>query len=137
PPGPARLETSGAGELSMDIVVPPRPAQIRLQHSDSTAFTAGAILLPTGLVVGASLWSLAFVCGSDTCQLLNLTVWPVLGGSAFITGIVLLAMGKVTPANDANRVELVARGGAPRPRLTSFGLAPTEGGATGGLRFEF
>ena len=54
-----------------------------------------------------------------------------------ITGIVLLARGRVVPPNDANRIELVARGASPL-QLKSFGLAPSPGGGgSGALTFAF
>jgi hypothetical protein len=137
PPGPAMLEAKGAGEMKLQFVVPTRPGQIRLHHSANGGFVAGAILVPVGIVTGASLWSLGFLCDSSECLVSNFIAWPVLGVSALITGIVLLATGRVTPPVDANRVELIGRGGAPRLRLTSVGLAPQPGGAAGGLRLEF
>jgi len=137
PPGPASLTTKGSGDINTQIVVPTRPSQIRLQGTDSAAIHAGIALIPTGIAVGGGLWALAFACHGDNggCQLANLTVWPILGVSMLITGIVLVARGRGTPPADANRIELV--GGASPVRLTSIGLAPTPGGGTGAVRFEF
>ncbi len=120
PPGPTALETKGSGELKLQVVVPPRPSRIRLHHTESSAFTAGAVLLPVGITMGASMWALAFTCSNfnDSCVAGNLIAWPVIGGSMMITGIVLLARGRVTPPVDANRVELRRpRRRAPPPHL--------------------
>jgi hypothetical protein len=139
PPGPAALSAKGSGDVTEQLVIPPRASQIRLHHTDNALFNAGIGLVPAGLVVGASMWALAFTCSGDNgaCVIANLTVWPVVGGSMLITGIVLLARGRVIPPNDANRIELVARGASPL-RLTSVGLAPSPGGGgSGALTFEF
>jgi hypothetical protein len=137
-PGIAELTAKGAGDVELQVVIPPRAGQIRIQHADSRMFTAGAIMVPVGIVVGASLWAAAFACPNTDqggCVIANLTVWPVLGFTTMITGIVFLAKGRVAPPPDANRVDLVAR--APAVRLRSFGFAPQNGGATGGLALEF
>jgi hypothetical protein len=140
PPGATMLKTRGSGVVEEQIVIPVRPGQIRLQHTDSAGFVAGAVLVPVGITVGASMWALALTCNdSSGCVIANLTIWPVLGVSALVTGIVLLARGRVTPAADANRVEIIGRPGAPLLRFTSAGLAPLAGGkgATAGVGFEF
>src|SRR5262249_31125122 len=62
PPGVTKLETKGAGEVSLQLVVPPLPSQIRVQHTDSAGFTAGAIMLPVGITTGASLWAIGLAC---------------------------------------------------------------------------
>jgi hypothetical protein len=138
-PGASTIRTRGAGELDLQVAVPPRPSQIRLQHTESSGYVAGAVLLPTGIVVGASLWAVGLACSNnDGCLLGNLIAWPVLGASMMITGIVLLARGKVTPAPDANRVEIIARGGKPQLWLTSAGFTPApHGGGTTGVGFAF
>src|SRR6185437_3023709 len=113
--------------------------QIRLQHTDSAAFNAGIGLVPAGIVVGASLWAVALACPGDNspCVPANLITWPVVGAGMLITGIVLLARGRLVPPNDANRIELVARGASPL-QLKSFGLAPSSGGGgSGALTFAF
>ena len=137
PPGLSELKARGAGPIELHLVVPPRPGQIRLQHVDSRMFVAGAIMLPVGIVVGAGMWAIGLACKNDDggCLIANFTVWPVLGFSTMVTGIVLLARGRVSPQPDANRVDIIAR--APSVRLTGFGLAPQRGGATSGLALEF
>lgn len=138
-PGPATLKTRGSGALALQLVVPQRPGQIRLQHTENSGYVAGAILVPTGLVVGASLWALGLLCQDTGCTIANVTIWPTLGLSALITGIVLLARGSVTPPPDANRVELVGRRSTPQLRFTSADLTPLAGGkgASAGVGFEF
>jgi hypothetical protein len=136
PPGQAPLVTAGAGKIEQQVIIPDRPSQIRLQHPDSRSFVAGAVLVPVGLTVGASMWAVGFACGDSGCLIANLVFWPVAGLSMMVTGIVLLASGRSAPA-DANRVEVVARRKAPEFKLTSVGLAPTAGGASGGLTFSF
>jgi hypothetical protein len=139
PSGPTTLKTRGAGELDLQLVIPPRPAQIRLQHIESASFIAGAVLLPAGIVTGGSFWAFGLTCSrDDTCLVTNLILWPVVGASAMIAGIVLLARGRTTPAADANRVELIARRGKPDLWLTSAGIAPVAGGgASAGVGFAF
>jgi hypothetical protein len=136
PPGLTELKATGPGELSLHLAVPPRPSQIRLQHTYTGSFTAGAVLLPVGLSVGASLWALAFACGdSEGCAVANLVIWPVSGAAMTIAGIVLLAKGKTTPPADANRIEIIA--GRSPVRISSFGLAPRPGGGAGAITLEF
>jgi hypothetical protein len=136
PPGTAMLRASGPGKIEQPIVIPARPGVLRLHHADSSTFTAGAILVPTGLVVGGSMWAFALLCRDTGCTLTNLILWPVVGLTTLVTGIALLATGRVVPPADANRVEIVGRAG-PRFRVTSVGFAPTPGGASGGLTVEF
>jgi hypothetical protein len=138
PPGPAAFKATGTGLLEMEIVVPPRPSQLRIWHTDSHSVVAGAVMIPVGALMGVGMWALAFTCDNqnNTCVIANLTVWPILGASTLIAGIVLLARGRSTPPADANRIELVGR--ASPVQLTSFGLAPlVGGGGAGGLRFSF
>lgn len=126
PPGPATLTATGAGELAFQLVVPPTPAQIRLQHPDDEGHTIGAALVPVGIAVAAGMWAVGLACANDSnsgCSTANFIIWPVVGVSTMITGIVLLVRGRQPPAPDANRVELLGLADAP-VRLTSFGLAP-------------
>jgi hypothetical protein len=141
PPGPTYLKATGPGTVDLQFVVPPRPGQIRLQHTDSNGYYLGTALVPIGVVVGAGMWAIAFACpenGNDGCLVANLVIWPIVGVSTLIAGIVLLARGRHEPAPDANRVEIIGRGRAP-VQLTSFGLAPLVGssGASAALKFSF
>ena len=98
PPGPMLLRAQGAGKIEQQMVVPTRPGQIRLQHYSSGSFTAGAVMVPVGLAVGASFWAFGLLCYNDSgCALTNIILWPVLGASTMITGIVLLALGRNAP----------------------------------------
>lgn len=139
-PGPATLHAKGTGTINLQLVVPTKPGQIRLQHTESGGFIAGAVLVPTGIVVGASMWAIGLACiDSGGCFAANVITWPVIGASMLITGIALLARGRVSAPPDANRIELVGRSGEPLLRFTSAGLAPLAGGkgANAGVRFEF
>jgi hypothetical protein len=131
------LKATGPDDIDLQLVVPPRPAQIRLQASDSRRFYTGAALLPTGIAMGAGLWALAFACNSNDsgCLVANFVIWPVSGFALTLAGIILLATGKTNPPADANRFELVA---GKRPvRITGLNLAPRPGGAAGTLAVEF
>jgi hypothetical protein len=136
-PGAVRLKAIGPDELDLQVVVPPRPAQIRLQAADSRRFYTGAALLPSGLVMGAGLWALGLACGQfdSGCVIANFVIWPVSGLALTVAGIVLLATGRTNPPPDANRFELVA---GKRPvRITGLNFAPRPGGAAGTLGLEF
>jgi hypothetical protein len=136
PPGLAELKATGPGNVSLHLAVPPRPSQIRLQHADASSYTAGVVLVPVGLAVGAGMWALGIACGNDGgCFIANVVIWPVSGFAMLVTGITLLARGKLTPPPDANRIEIIA--GRSPVRLSSFGLAPRPGGGAGALTLEF
>ena len=140
PEGPTRLSATGSGAFDVQFVVPHYAAHLRLAHDDSDAYIrAGAILLPTGLVVASSMWSLAFACnGMNGCWVANVIIWPIAGASITTAGIVLLAVaGGQRPEGDANRPEIIGRGAVPTLRLTGFGLAPIRSGAVGGVAFQF
>jgi hypothetical protein len=137
PPGASSLKSKGSGEVTIDFVLPPRPSQIRLQHTNSAGFVTGAILLPTGIITGAAMWAVGVACQDTGCFLANVTIWPIIGATAMIAGIVLLASGREVPAADANRIEIIGRRSPPL-RFASFGLGPVPGGGgAGGVRFEF
>lgn len=136
PPGPAPLRANGAGKVEQQLIIPDRPASIRLQHPENGRFTAGAILLPSGLVVGGSLWALGLAC-RDACTMVNVIAWPTIGLGMIITGAVLMATGRHPVPPDANRVDIVARRNKLPFELTSVGLEPGPGGARGGLTFSF
>jgi hypothetical protein len=140
-PGPTSLHASGSGEVVSEFVVPHLPAQLRLAHDASTGYIrAGAVLVPTGIVVASSMWALGLACnGYDGgCYVANFTIWPILGVSMMTTGIVLLAVsGKHRAPDGANRPEIVDGSAMPAIRMTGIGLAPTATGAAGGLQLEF
>jgi len=138
PPGLAMLKTRD-GKVNVPVVIPPQASRIRVQRPDNTYLVAGAIMVPVGAVVAASLWSLALTCNGDSsgCVVGNLVAWPVLGAATFITGIVFLAQGRTPPPEDANRPESLARNHAPALRLTAAGVGPLPGGAGAGAQFQF
>jgi hypothetical protein len=84
------------------------------------------------------MWTIGLACGNnDGCLVGNIIAWPVIGAATLITGIVLLARGRTLPAADANRVEIIARGGKPLLSLTGGGFGKTPRGTSGGLQFAF
>jgi hypothetical protein len=140
-PGPRALHASGSGDVDAQFVMPHLPAQLRLAHDGSGPYVrAGAVLVPTGIIVAASMWAVGLACpgSSDGCYIANFTIWPVLGVSMMTTGIVLLAIsGKHSTPNDSNRPEIIDASLEPRLRMTGLGLAPTTSGAVGALGFSF
>ena len=140
-PGPAKLGAKGSGELSTQFVVPHLPAQVRVAHDSSAAYvSAGAALVPTGIVVASAMWAIGFACNynDSSCYVANFTVWPILGVSMMTSGIVLLALsGKHRIPSDANHPEILDGSAAPGVRMTGLGVAPSKSGAVGALGFQF
>ena len=142
PHGPTSVHVTGSGTFDTQFVMPHLASQIRLQQDDSGAYvTTGAILVPSGIVVAASMWAVGLACGQSSgseCFATNVIFWPILGASMTTTGIVLLAVsGKHKAPFEANRPEILDANAAPSLRLTGVGLAPTQRGAVGGLGFAF
>lgn len=140
PSGPNLVRTTGAGEFSTQLVVPHLPAQVRLFHSaPQSYFVAGAVLIPTGIIVAASMWALGFACGYSNpgCYAANFITWPVVGVTMLITGSVLMAIANRAPPGDANRAEILDARARPRVRFTDFAFGPTNGGLGGALTFAF
>jgi hypothetical protein len=140
-PGPTLLKTRD-GKVDVPVLIPPQPALIRVQSPDNSYVVAGAVMIPVGFVVGASMWALALTCngnGNDNgCLIGNLVAWPLLGAATLITGIVFVAQGKTPPPNDANHPSPLARRNAPQFRLTAAAAAPLPGGgAAASLQFQF
>lgn len=126
-PGPAKVHVLGPGERDLQLVVPHLAAQVRLHTGPPDWYqTAGAILIPTGIVIGASMWALMFACGfgpnSGPCYALNATAWPVLGAAMIVTGSVLLGLYNKTPPPDANRVEILDAAISPPVKLQRLAL---------------
>jgi hypothetical protein len=100
----------------------------------------GAVLVPVGIVVAASLWSIGIACSgsSNGCFVFNIVFWPVTGAAAMITGIGLLGYAAThrLPA-DANRVEIIEARARPRLRFAGLGAAPTRDGFAGAAAFTF
>ena len=111
--GDVHLHAEGAGAVDADILVPPTPGEIRLQHPDRALRIAGGILIPTGILMGGSMWLLSQACpigqNAGACQATQMIVWPVLGAGVLATGIALLVRSRKVP-DDANRVLLAGRG---------------------------
>lgn len=110
-PGPTRMVAVGAGEVKAQFVVPHSAAQVRVATGGPSWYTpTGAVLVPLGLVMGASLWAFGFACGFQNggCMAANFVGWPLVGVATTIIGAVLLHLARVkTPAVDANRPEIL------------------------------
>ena len=107
PIGPQVIHTSGAGELATELFVPTGQSRVRLQHDSSGQKTAGAVLIPAGIVVGGGLWALGIICSGDgACFTANVIAWPLVGVGMIAAGIALIAGAEAPPA-DANRIETV------------------------------
>ena len=110
PPGPALLRARGAGDVTIEVAVPPRPIEIRVRHTDRTANELGTALVSTGVLVGGGMWTLSYACrpGDESCRLANLAIWPSAGLLAVAVGIAIVASGAGDPPRDANQVTLIS-----------------------------
>jgi hypothetical protein len=99
------------------------------------------VLIPTGIVVAASMWALGFACGpfSGSCTAINIIAWPVVGVTMLVTGSVLLGLYNRSHPLDATRPEILDARRERRPpvRFEGMGLAFMPGGAAAGLTFTF
>jgi hypothetical protein len=140
-PGPTKVHVVGPGESDLQLVIPHLTAQVRIATGPPNwYFTAGVVMLPTGLVVAATMWMVGLACGwqNGGCMALNFVAWPVLGVAMFVTGTVLLGLYNRSQPMDANRPEILdARRERRRWRFEGFSLAPTREGASGLLSFTF
>ncbi len=126
----------------MQMVLPHLTSQVRLDHPPPSYYlTAGAVLIPSGIVVAGGFWAFGLTCGyssgSGVCQVLNFVGWPVIGISMLVTGAVLMGLSNRVPAADANRAEILDASARPRVRLTGIAFAPTAEGASGAMSFVF
>ncbi|MEI8258630.1 MAG: hypothetical protein WCJ30_23400 [Deltaproteobacteria bacterium] len=140
PPGPMSVHATGAGDLTAQLVVPHLPSQVRLDHGAPGWFgTAGAVMIPAGLVVGGGFWAIGLACGysSGGCMAANFVGWPLLGVGLLVTGSVLMGLSNRAPAADANRAEILDARARPRVRFTGIAFAPTGTGAAGAVGFAF
>ncbi len=111
-PGPKRVDAVGNGELHGQFVVPHKPSQVRIAAGAPRWYTpAGAVMVPLGLLIGASLWAIGFACGfgpnSGGCFAANVIAWPIFGVALTVTGAVLLGLSNRTIPSDANRAEVL------------------------------
>jgi hypothetical protein len=134
-PGPTKVHLVGPGEADVQLVVPHLTAQVRVHTGPPSWYqVAGIVLIPTGIVVGVSMWALGLTCGfgrnSDPCIQINFIAWPVLGVAMLITGSVLLGIYNRTQPWDANRAEILDARRRRRPRLDELALAFLRDGLT-------
>lgn len=136
-PGLQPVIASGKTSFVSHVEVPRSGARLELWDRTFGYRTAGAILIPTGLLTGSGLWALAYACSYSTgCAVANFTVWPVLGLAAFFTGIGLLSYA----ANHDRyglRVAPAAQSVSRSLRLTGIAASPTAEGAAMGATFAF
>lgn len=130
---------SGSPSIAAMIAVPETGGTFRLSKGSRPYLASGITLTVVGFIVATSFWSIGLAC-DDACTVGNLIAWPIIGSGMLFTGIGLLGYG----ATHATRrgAELIAGGGfmtMTAPRLTSFGLAPSQlgSGATAGASFAF
>ncbi len=134
-PGVQPVIASGRRSLISHVEVPPNAARINFVDATGAYRTAGAILIPTGIVAASSLWALGLACRSS-CTVANFIAWPLLGFTAMVTGIGLLGY---SSGRDRYRVRAVSAlpPVSSRLRLTGVAAAPTAEGAAMGASFVF
>jgi hypothetical protein len=136
-PGPTKVHVLGPGEMDLQVVIPHLTAQVRVMTGPPSWYTpTGAVLVPAGIVIGASLWALGLACGFNNggCLVANVAGWPVVGVAMLITGAVLLGTANRGIPLDANRPEILdARRSRPSWRFEGFSLGPTRNGGVNGL----
>lgn len=141
-PGPTKVHLVGRGESDVQVVISHLTAQVRVSTGPPSWYTpAGAVFVPLGLVIAASMWAVGLACGFNNggCMALNFTAWPVLGLTLFITGAVLLGLGNRAQPLDANRAEILddVPGRSRTLRFQGLSLALLRDGASGLLAFSF
>ena len=141
-PGPTKIHLVGRGEGDVQLVVPHLTAQVRVWTGPPSWYTpAGAVFVPLGLAIGASMWAVGIACGGNSgpCSAINFIAWPILGIGMFVTGVVLLALGNRSVPLDANRAEILddVPGRSSALRFQGFGFALLRDGASGMLGFSF
>jgi hypothetical protein len=136
-PGPTKVHVVGPGEMELQMVIPHLTAQVRVNTGPPSWYLpTGVVLVPGGIVVGASLWALAFACGFNGggCVAANAIGWPVVGVSMLVIGAVLLGISNRGIPLDANRPEILdARRSPPSWRFEGFSLGPTRNGGVSGM----
>lgn len=109
-PGPTTVHLIGFGEGDVQVVIPHLTAQVRVNTGPPSWYLpAGAVMVPVGLVIAATMWMVAFACGNNSgaCVALNAVTWPAFGMAIFITGAVLLGLSNRAQPLDANRAEIL------------------------------
>ena len=136
-PGLQPVIASGRRSLVSHVEVTPNAARINFVDVTGAYRTAGAVLIPTGIIAASSLWALGLACRSNSsCTVANFVAWPLLGFTAMMTGIGLLGY---SAGRDRYRLRAVTAlpPVSSRLRLTGVAAAPTTAGAAMGASFEF
>ena len=147
-PGEHQLIASGTSPLNLRIRVPHAPGVVRLYDPERAVLIAGAVILPLGAAIGATLWAPIFAQArppSEThCPDCNfglfvegLTASVVVGSVFVITGVGLFGYWATHQNSDA---AVDVEGTDPHLlslRLTSVGLLPSRNGLSTGVAFSF
>jgi hypothetical protein len=141
-PGPTKVHVLGPGEMDLQMVIPHLTAQVRVSTGPPSWYQpTGVVLIPGGIAIGASLWTLAFACSgfnNGGCVAANAIGWPVVGIAMLVVGSVLLGISNRGVPLDANRPEILdARRPTPSWRFEGFSLAPSRNGMSGVLQLSF
>lgn len=137
-PGTDTLTVTGLSTWHIDLVVPSTPGVVRIEPNPHDLVLAGSLLLAGGVAVGASLWTLAFLCPSGPeCQVTQVSVWPTVGGLAVLSGIAVLAWSGAHPARTIVETADAAPPESPRLRLAFAGVQPLHNGVGTSIGFEF
>jgi hypothetical protein len=141
-PGPTKVHVLGPGEMDLQMVIPHLTAQVRVTTGPPSWYLpTGVVLIPGGIAIGATLWTLAFACSgfnNSGCVAANAIGWPVVGVTMLVVGSVLLGISNRGIPLDANRPEILdARRPTSSWRFEGFSLAPSRNGLSGVLRLSF
>ena len=96
--GPQLVIGTGSSTFVSHLLVN-GPGKVRIV-SRSSYRIAGMFLIPSGIVLAASLWALGFLCpngGSDACPTIALAGGPALGLGLLFTGLGLLGYSRSAP----------------------------------------
>jgi hypothetical protein len=127
-----------AGKMSFvtHVEVPPRASRLEIVDVTGPYRIVGAIMIPTGLAVAASLWPIGFTCFTADCVRAHFAVWPTLGLVTFFTGIGLLAYARSRDRFGV-RVTSTVRAASAGLRLTGIDAGATIGGGALSTAFTF
>lgn len=81
-----------------EVEIPASEANIVFRDPREKLNVLAGVLIPTGAVIGSSMWLLMFTCNREnsggitpiSCIRTHTTLWPVLGSTLLLTGIGLL-----------------------------------------------